>query len=125
MEEITTSRNSSNGLFTHLYERRSSARSNQILQAGAMDGRGDLTVENISMTGMLALAQRARLPGSLFKVQLHFPDLGERVEVWCKVLELLPGDLGGVRHKIQFCCLTPKATMVLYHHLDRTREYWS
>ncbi len=112
------------GSFTHLYERRSSARSGAALTAMALDGRSDLRILDISMGGMLAISPTTRLPGSLFKVRINFEKLGESIDLWAKTLDLRPTAGGEVAHKIEFCYLTPKATLLLYRHLDSTRNEW-
>ena len=112
------------GSFKHLYERRSSARSAAALTARALDGYSDLRVLDISMGGMLATSATTRLPGSLFKVQITFKELGETIDLWAKTLDLRPTAGGEVAHTIEFCYLTPKATLVLYRHLDSTRNEW-
>ncbi len=110
--------------FAHLYERRSSARSAAALTARALDGKSDLRILDISMGGMLATSASTRMPGTLFKVEIAFKELNETIELWAKVLDLKNNNLGEVAHKIEFCYLTPKATLVLYRHLDSTRSEW-
>lgn len=110
--------------FRKLFERRAAPRSPFLLRAAAADGLGDFVVEDLSTSGMRARSRAARFPGSLIKLRLEVPIVRETIEVWAKVLELTPAERG-VAHKLQFCCLSPKALLALYRLFDRTRHLWT
>ena len=109
--------------FRKLYERRGSPRSAFTLRATVLSGGADLTVDNLSTTGMVARSKSARFPGSLIKLRLEVPLVHDTIEVWAKVLEISPGKRG-ITHKLQFCYLSPRALMSLYRFFDRSRHLW-